>query len=56
MVNGSSVEVLSAGGYPGTDDVYQVNFRMPSDIAPGSATLQLITAWIPGNEVRIPVR
>jgi hypothetical protein len=56
MVNGVPAEVLYAGGYPGTDDTYQVNFRMPSGITSGSATLQLITAWIPGKEVRIAVR
>jgi len=56
MVNGVPAEVLYAGGYPGTEDTYQVNFRMPSGITSGSATLQLITAWIPGKEVSIAVR
>jgi uncharacterized protein (TIGR03437 family) len=56
LVNGIAAEVLYAGGYPGTDDAYQVNFRMPSGIAPGSATLQLIAAWISGRDVRIAVR
>jgi len=55
-VNGVSAEVLYAGGYPGTDDTYQINFRMPSNVAPGSAILQLITAWIPGKELPISVR
>ena len=56
MVNSVPAEVLYAGGYPGTEDTYQVNFRMPSGITSGSATLQLITAWIPGKEVSIAVR
>lgn len=56
LVNGAPAEVLYAGGYPGTDDAYQVNFRMPSALTSGPATLQLSTAWIPGKEVRIPVR
>ncbi|HEY7617977.1 MAG TPA: hypothetical protein VH744_14315 [Terriglobales bacterium] len=55
-VNGAPAEVLYAGGYPGTEDAYQVNFRMPSTVTSGSATLQLIAAWIPGKDVRIAVR
>jgi hypothetical protein len=55
-VNGVSAEVLYAGGYPGTDDTYQINFRMPPNVTPGSTTLQLISAWIPGKEVPITVR
>jgi uncharacterized protein (TIGR03437 family) len=56
FVSGAAAEVLYAGGYPGTDDAYQVNFRMPSGLTSGSATLQLVSAWIPGKEVRIAVR
>ncbi|HZO56270.1 MAG TPA: hypothetical protein VFB63_26420 [Bryobacteraceae bacterium] len=56
LVNGAAAEVLYAGGYAGTDDAYQINFRMPSGLTSGSATLQLITAWISGKEVRIAVR
>lgn len=56
LLNGTPADVLYAGGYPGTDDAYQVNFRMPTGITSGSATLQLITAWIPGKELRIAVR
>jgi hypothetical protein len=55
-VNGIPAEVLYAGGYPGTDDTYHINFRMPPNVAPGSATLRLISAWIPGKEVPITVR
>ena len=55
-VNGAPAEVLYAGGYPGSDDTYQINFRMPPNVTPGSATLQLISAWIPGKEASITVR
>lgn len=55
-VNGDPAEVIYAGGYPGTEDTYQINFRMPPNVAPGSAALQLTSAWIPGKEVPIIVR
>jgi uncharacterized protein (TIGR03437 family) len=55
-VNGKSAEVLGAVGYPGTADSYQVNFRLPSDIAPGTVTIQISAAWIPGAPVKIPVK
>jgi uncharacterized protein (TIGR03437 family) len=46
--------VQYAGGYPDTVDNYQVNFRMPNDLASGLASVQLSAAWIAGAEVRIP--
>lgn len=55
-VNGKSAEVLGAVGYPGAVDGYQVNFRVPSDTAHGTATIQVTAAWIVGQEVRIAVQ
>ena len=55
-VNGQAAEVLYAGGYPGTTDTYQVNFRVPSGITSGPASLQISAAWIAGPEVKIPVQ
>jgi uncharacterized protein (TIGR03437 family) len=55
-VNGKSAEVLGAVGYPGSVDSYQVNFRIPSDIGSGSATIQISAAWIPGVSVSIQVK
>lgn len=55
-VNGVTAEVLYAGGYPGTEDTYQVNFRIPSGVAPGPAALHLTTAWISGKDVTMAVR
>ena len=55
-VNGKSAEVLGAVGYPGTTDDYQVNFRVPPDTSPGSTTIQISAAWIPGAPVSIPVK
>ena len=55
-VNGKDAEVLSAVGLPGAVDGYQVNFRVPSDTAKGSASIQLIAAWISGTTVGIAVQ
>jgi uncharacterized protein (TIGR03437 family) len=55
-VNGKSAEVLGAVGYPGTDGIYQVNFRVPAGTGPGAAAIQVITAWIPGAPVSIQVK
>ena len=54
--NGKPAEILGAVGYPGTEDVYQVNFRMPSDTGKGSVSLQLSAAWIAGTPVSIIVQ
>jgi uncharacterized protein (TIGR03437 family) len=55
-VNGAAAEVIGAVGYPGSVDGYQVNFRIPADVAPGLATIQLSAAWIPGAGVQIVVQ
>ena len=52
-VNGKSAEVTSAVGFPGAVDGYQVNFRVPSDVAKGPAILQVSAAWITGPGVTI---
>jgi uncharacterized protein (TIGR03437 family) len=56
LVNGRPSDVLYSGGYPGTVDNYQVNFRLPPDAATGSASIQIRAAWVIGAEVRIPVQ
>jgi hypothetical protein len=55
-VNGKAAEVLSAVGYPGAVDGYQVNFRVPADTAKGPASIQVSAAWILGTPVSIPVQ
>lgn len=55
-VNGQSAEVLGAVGYPGAVDSYQVNFRVPSEAAHGTATVQVSTAWIAGTAVKIAIQ
>jgi len=56
LVNGKAGEVLFAGGYPGTVDSYQVNFRVPNDVTSGQASVQLSSAWVVGAEVKISVQ
>jgi uncharacterized protein (TIGR03437 family) len=55
-VNGKAAEVLSAVGYPGAVDGYQVNFRVLADVGKGAASIQLSVAWISGAAVSIPVQ
>jgi hypothetical protein len=55
-VNGKEAEVLAAVGYPGATDGYQVNFRIPSDVAKGMNAIQLSAAWVAGPPVSIPIQ
>jgi hypothetical protein len=55
-VNGKSTEFLAAVGLPGAVDGYQVNFRMPPDIAKGIATVQVSAAWITSAPVSIAIQ
>ena len=55
-VNGKLADVLSATGYPGSADGYQVNFRVPSDAAKGVATVQLGAAWIASAPVSMAIQ
>ena len=55
-VNGKEAEVINKVGWPGTYDLYRVDFRVPAGLAPGMATIQLTAAWISGTPVEIPVQ
>ena len=55
-VNGTAAEVLYAGGYPGSVDSYQVNFRLPSGLPAGMASLQISAAWIAGPPVLMAIQ
>lgn len=55
LVNGKETEAINAIGWPNTYDFYRVDFRVPATRA-GMATIQLVLAWIPGPEVKIPVQ
>jgi uncharacterized protein (TIGR03437 family) len=52
-INNQTAEVLYAGGFPGSADGFQVNFRVPMALAPGIASLELTAAWIVGPAVKI---
>lgn len=56
IVNANSVQALYAGGYPGAADAYQVNFQLPAGLTPGPATLTLVSGFIAGGQVTIPVQ
>ena len=56
IVDGKPAEVLAAVGYPGSRDGYQVNFRLPPDVAKGTATLQISAAWITSSVLTIAVQ
>jgi len=55
-VNGQPGDVINRIGWPGRVDVYRVDFRLPQSISGKIASIQLITAWIPGPAVPIPVQ
>jgi uncharacterized protein (TIGR03437 family) len=55
MFNGKELPVMTKIGWPGQKGVYWVDFQVPSDATAGTATLQLVVAWIPGPTVTIPV-
>ena len=56
-LGGKEAEVVNKIGWPGTLDLYRVDFRVPSTGGtPGMAALRLTAAWINGPEVKIPVR
>jgi uncharacterized protein (TIGR03437 family) len=55
-VDATRAPVLYAGGYSGSNDLYQVNFIVPEGVAAGTATLQLSSAWISGSPAQIAVK
>jgi uncharacterized protein (TIGR03437 family) len=55
-VNGESADIINKVGWPGESGVYRVDFRVPGGTVAGMATIQLTAAWIPGDEVKIPVK
>jgi len=55
-VNGLAATVISATGYPGSTDSYQVNFILPAALTTGSATLQVSSAWMPSPPISISIK
>ena len=56
MVNVKPAAALSAIGFPGATDGYQVNVRAPSDAAKGPATIHVSAAWIAGAAINIMIQ
>ena len=54
-VGGSLVPVINQIGWPGQQNLYRVDFRMPKTTGP-MAALQLTAAWIGGPAFTIPVQ
>lgn len=56
-VGGSLAEILFFGDAPGYPGYYQVNFRIPNGVAPGSAvSVRLIYLSRPSNAVTVAIR
>jgi uncharacterized protein (TIGR03437 family) len=53
--NGKELPVTNKFGWPGQKTVYWIDFQVPADTPAGTATLGLISTWIPGPMVSIPV-
>jgi uncharacterized protein (TIGR03437 family) len=55
-VNGVDAPVINAVGWPGSKELYRVDFRVPTGVQPGVATLRLTAAWIPADEVQFRIQ
>lgn len=55
VLNGKELPVTNKIGWPGQKTVYWVDFQVPADASPGTATLSLTATWIPGPTVSIAV-
>jgi uncharacterized protein (TIGR03437 family) len=55
-INDLPAAVSNQVGWPGTSDTYRLDVTLPSGIAAGTASVSISAAWIPGPEVKIPVR
>ncbi len=56
LVNGQPATVVFAGGEPGRVDIYDVEFRLPTNVRSGPATVQLISGFIKGAPFEISIQ
>ena len=52
---GQPVELINQIGWPGEQNLYRLDFRMPKTSG-ATAALQLTAVWIPGQAFTIPVQ
>ncbi len=55
-IDGVPADIVSAEGYPGSVDLYQVQFTVPSSISSGKTTLQIAAAWLVSGAVKLPIQ
>lgn len=55
-VNGDSATVVFAGGEPGRVDIFDVEFRVPTNAKSGLATVQLLAGYIKGAPFEISIQ
>jgi hypothetical protein len=53
---GQSVELMNQIGWPGQENLYRLDFRMPKIDASPTAALRITAAWMPGPAYSIPVQ
>jgi len=54
-VDGQPVDVLTQVGWPGQENLYRMDFRMPK-ITGATAAVQVSAAWIGGPAFSIPIQ
>jgi uncharacterized protein (TIGR03437 family) len=55
LVNGAAATVIFAGGEPGRVDLFDVEFRIPTNARSGLATVQLLAGFIKGAPFEISI-
>ena len=55
-VNGAPAQVINKIGWPGRKNVYRIDVRLPDGTARGTASIRLTAAFIPSDEVAVPVQ
>jgi uncharacterized protein (TIGR03437 family) len=56
IIGGQTAEISYAGLAPGLIGVYQINFRIPSNLTPGDIAVAVIQNGVTSNSAILPVR
>lgn len=54
-MNDITVEILNTIGWPGSNDRYRVDLRVPGGVGPGTVRLQVSGGYLPGVAFNVPV-